>query len=348
MAKPHLLRQGDKAIMKYNSLFEQATNAIMVTDFKGNFKDVNSSCCTLFGYSKGELLQLNVKALIDLQNLEEKPIRFDILSTGVPVFNERKMLDKNGDIIYVEVNAKKNGEGSILAIAHDITERKLLEKELLYQKMEERKKIIKAVINAQEKERAEIGRELHDNVNQLLAASKLYQHQSLSEPLKRVEYISKSQEYLASAMEELRKLSHALVGPTHDETMGLIPSLDKLLSDISLLKKIEINFTYATYREEEIEVGVKMVIYRIVQEQLNNILKHSLASKVEVELKKEASSLQVSITDNGKGFDPLEKRNGIGLKNIKNRAEIYNGIVEIISSPGEGCKTNIIFTDCSI
>ena len=149
-------------------------------------------------------------------------------------------------------------------------------------------------------------------------------------------------------MEELRKLSHALVGPTHNETMGLIASLAKLLSDISLLKKIEINFIYETYREEKIEAGLKMVIYRIVQEQLNNILKHSQASKVEVELKKEANCLQVSITDNGKGFVPSEKRNGIGLKNIKNRAEIYNGIVEIISSPGEGCKTNITFTDCCI
>ena len=345
MAKLHLLRQDDKAIMKYNSLFEQATDAIMVTDFKGNFKDANSSCCTMFGYAKDELLLLNVKSLIDPENLEEQPIPFDILSTGLPVFNERKMLDKNKNIIYVEVNAKKNGEGSILIIARDITERKLLERELLYQKKQERQNIIKAVINAQEKERAEIGRELHDNVNQLLAASKLYQHQSLSEPVKRIEYISKSQEYLASAMEELRKLSHALVGPTHDETMGLIASLAKLLSDISSLKKIEINFIYETYREEETEPGLKMVIYRIVQEQLNNILKHSQASKVEVELKKEANCLQVSITDNGKGFDPSEKRNGIGLKNIKNRAEIYNGIVEIVSSPGEGCKTNIIFTD---
>jgi len=348
MAKLHLLRQDDKAIMKYNSLFEQATDAIMVTDFKGNFKDVNSSCCNLFGYAKGELLQLNVTTLIDPENLKEQPIPFDILSTGVPVFSERKMLDKNRNIIYVEANAKKNGEGSILVIAHDITERKLLEKELLYQKKQERQNIIKAVINAQEKERAEIGRELHDNVNQLLAASKLYQHQSLSEPIKRIEYISKSQEYLASAMEELRKLSHALVGPTHDETMGLIASLAKLLSDISSLKKIEINFIHETCREEETEAGLKMVIYRIVQEQLNNILKHSQATKVEVELKKEANCLQVSITDNGKGFDPSEKRNGIGLKNIKNRAEIYNGIVEIISSPGEGCKTNIIFTDSCI
>ena len=78
MPKPDSLRQGDKAIMKYNSLFEQATDAIMVTDFKGNFKDANSSCCTLFGYAKKELLQLNVKALLEPGDLKENPILFDI------------------------------------------------------------------------------------------------------------------------------------------------------------------------------------------------------------------------------------------------------------------------------
>lgn len=331
--------------MNYNSLFEQATDAIMVTDFKGNFKDANSNCCTLFGYAKKELLQLNVKALLDSGHLQEKPIRFDILAAGRTIFNERKMVHKNGTVIDVEANAKKFDENSILVIARDITERKSLEKELLHQKMQEHKKIIKAVISAQEKERTEIGRELHDNVNQLLAASKLYQHQSLKEPTKKFEYITKSQEYLSSAMEELRKLSHALVGPTQDENMGLIASLAKLLSDLSILKDIEINFNYCTYKEEEIEVGLKLVIYRIVQEQLNNILKHARASKVVIELKKEITSLQVSINDNGQGFDPSEKRSGIGLKNIKNRAEIYNGNVQIISSPGNGCKMKIIFTD---
>ncbi|HUZ61282.1 MAG TPA: PAS domain S-box protein [Hanamia sp.] len=180
--------------MKYDSLFEQATDAIMVTDFKGNFKDVNSNCCTLFGYAKKELLELNVKALLIPGHLKENPIRFDILAAGGTIFNQREMVHKNGTLIYVEANAKKIDEDCILVIVRDITERKFLEKELFQQKMQEQKKIIKAVINAQEKKRAEIGRELHDNVNQLLAASKLYQHQSLKEPTKKFEYITKSVE----------------------------------------------------------------------------------------------------------------------------------------------------------
>ncbi|MGH2646627.1 MAG: PAS domain-containing sensor histidine kinase, partial [Ginsengibacter sp.] len=252
--------------MKYYSLFEQATDAIMVTDFKGNFKDVNSSFCAMFGYTKEELFHQNIKALLNPEHLKTKPIRFDILAAGGSIFNEREMVHRNGTIICVEANAKKIDDDSILVIARDITERKLLERELFDQKMREQKKITKAVINAQEKERAGIGRELHDNVNQLLATSKLYLHQSLTIPGKSVEYIMKSQEYLSCATEELRKLSHALVGPTQDETMGLIDSLETLLNDISKVKNIEISFNYSTYREEESEVGLRLVIYRIVQE----------------------------------------------------------------------------------
>src|SRR5580698_2944736 len=91
----------------YHSLFERTSDSISITDFKGNFKDVNSSLCALVGYTKEELLQLNVCALLDQEQLAENPIRFDLLSKGENVFNERKMVHRNGDAIYVEVNGKK-------------------------------------------------------------------------------------------------------------------------------------------------------------------------------------------------------------------------------------------------
>jgi two-component system, sporulation sensor kinase E len=111
----------------YHALFEQATDAIMVTDFNGDFIDVNSSLCTMFGYTKEELLTLNVKALLDPERLKIQPIRFDLLEAGENVCNERKMVHKNGRIIYVEANAKKFVEDRILVIARDITERKKVE-----------------------------------------------------------------------------------------------------------------------------------------------------------------------------------------------------------------------------
>jgi PAS domain S-box-containing protein len=78
----------------YYALFEQATDAIMVTDLEGNFKDVNSGLCTMFGYSKEELLQMNALALLDVQHLEENPARFDLLLKGEKIMNERRMVHK--------------------------------------------------------------------------------------------------------------------------------------------------------------------------------------------------------------------------------------------------------------
>ncbi|HXB44960.1 MAG TPA: PAS domain-containing protein, partial [Puia sp.] len=114
----------------YGALFEQATDAIMITDFKGNFKDVNSSLCALFGYTKEELLQINVYNLLDVEHLANNPLRFDLLANGVNVFNERKMVHKSGTAIYVEANSKKVMDDTVMVIARDITERKKAEQVL--------------------------------------------------------------------------------------------------------------------------------------------------------------------------------------------------------------------------
>lgn len=229
----------------------------------------------------------------------------------------------------------------------DITEKKILQQQLLEEQLNKQKEITKAVVNAQEKERAEIGEELHDNVNQLLAASKLYLSHSLTEP-DYMPSILKSQEYIVTAMEEIRKLSHALVGPNQGKTLGLIDSIEELLSTVFIVKDIKIAFNHSTYDEEESEAGLKLVIYRIIQEQVNNILKHAEASEVEIELKKRENDLILIIKDNGKGFDTSAKRKGIGLTNIKNRAEIYDGTVQIVCHPGNGCKMTIVFSNYKI
>ena len=96
----------------------------MVTDFEGNFKDVNSSLCSKFGYTKEDLLHLNVKVLLDAESIKRQPLRFDLLKAGENIFNERKMIDKSGSIIYVEANAKRFADNRILVIARDVTERK--------------------------------------------------------------------------------------------------------------------------------------------------------------------------------------------------------------------------------
>jgi len=115
---------------KYRSVIEQATDFIMITDQQGNFIDTNSSFNKTFGYTKEDILQLNINKVIDPEQLKIRPVRFDLLVKGEAVLNERRMMTKAGAIIDVEANVKMLPDGRILAIARDIRDRKKAEEQL--------------------------------------------------------------------------------------------------------------------------------------------------------------------------------------------------------------------------
>lgn len=124
-----LIRANEK---NYRSLFEQASDAIMIHDFKGNFVDVNESLNKMLGYTKEQFLNLNVSDIIDSEQLKINPVRFDLLRQGQQIFNERKLLRNDGSFIYAEVNIKMFDDNRVMAIARDVSERKKMEQEKEY------------------------------------------------------------------------------------------------------------------------------------------------------------------------------------------------------------------------
>jgi PAS domain S-box-containing protein len=116
---------------KYRSLFEQASDAIMITDFQGSLIEVNASLCQMFGYKKEELAQMNVSTLIEPAHLQSDPIQFETLKKGDQVINERWMVHKDGRIIIVEANVKLFSENRLMAICRDITDRKRDQEKLI-------------------------------------------------------------------------------------------------------------------------------------------------------------------------------------------------------------------------
>jgi PAS domain S-box-containing protein len=120
--------------LRYRALIEQASDAIMITDHRGNFLDINPTLCKLFGYTREELLGANINKLIDPEQLKDDPINFEILLGGQPILRERRMLHKNGTVIEVEANVKLIPDGRMLAIARDITERKKAALQILKEK----------------------------------------------------------------------------------------------------------------------------------------------------------------------------------------------------------------------
>jgi signal transduction histidine kinase len=203
------------------------------------------------------------------------------------------------------------------------------------------KQITEAVILAQEKERTEIGKELHDNVNQILGASKLYINTAMTDDELRQELLERSTTLVSKAINEIRKISKSLITPGLRE-IGLIESIGDVMDDLKLAKnKMVIDLDLQNISEEQIEDRRKLTLFRIVQEQLNNIMKHAEATRVLIRLSGEQDQIVLTVADNGVGFDVSRHRKGVGITNIISRAELFSGKVEIQSSPGEGCMLTV-------
>jgi two-component system, NarL family, sensor histidine kinase UhpB len=223
----------------------------------------------------------------------------------------------------------------------DITEHKRLERELVEQQIKQQKLITETTIQAQEKERNELGKELHDNINQILATAKLYLGMAKSGQDTRQDFVGQSFEFVHEAMQEIRKLSHSLVAPSLGD-IGLKEALQELVEDTTSSNGLQIQlFVDEKYNEIDIDKRKELALYRIVQEQLTNIVKYAKAKKVVVTLNTDDCHLFLSIADNGVGFDTTQKSKGIGLKNISSRVEFYSGNINIISAPGQGCTLEV-------
>jgi signal transduction histidine kinase len=229
--------------------------------------------------------------------------------------------------------------------SRDVTQRtknervlRAMESEISNQKIQEQKKITRAILNAQEKERNHIGQELHDNISQILASSKLYLSSACegNESLK--ELVKYPSELIDSSIQEIRSLSSRHVTPLKDvDLRDLVQSLlDRLRENTS----INTIFTY-DIADRELTDDLKLNIYRIIQEQINNIVKYASAGNVNIAIEAKPAGLHIELKDDGAGFDLIRKRSGIGLSNMMNRIESFNGQMILESSVGTGCSIRI-------
>ncbi len=208
---------------------------------------------------------------------------------------------------------------------------------------EHERQIAVAIMDTQEKERRELGMELHDNVNQLLTATLLYLGMATKSSLAGNEVSKTLNEcagYINEAINDIRNLSHRLTPYTNDE-VSLKEILKWITDPIEKTTPCEINLEVDEFSDTMVSKDIQTNIYRITQEQLTNILKHARAGKVGIQVQLTAENIILTITDNGIGFDTAIATKGIGLQNIKRRAELFSGICTITSSPGNGCEVKV-------
>jgi PAS domain S-box-containing protein len=318
---------------KFRTLVEQSLVGVFIMQGE-SLVYVNSGFEVITGYTRQQLIgRMKLEDLIHEDDLQVTREKSQLRMNGQNVDNhsELKILRSDGSIRKLEIIVSTiiyKDKPAALGTVLDIT-----------QKTEQSKRIEQAVVDAQEKERYQIGMELHDNVQQILAAASL-NIQVLKGYVKAestgVDIMDNVKKYISDAITELRRLSQKLA-PSTDPAVSLADKIHSLVDSMNVDQKlniqIDINASGIALSEE-----VQLIFFRIIQEQLNNIRKYADTNVVKITLDKIEQNITLSIADEGKGFDTTLRKNGIGLENMRRRTEFLNGRFEIISSPGNGTK----------
>lgn len=332
----------------YRNLFFNNPLAIFIWDLETlQILEVNDIAQKEYGYTREELLNMDVLQL----RAKEHHEKIKTFVTEFKKANATRMSGiwehqkKNGETIILDISSHKidyKGRASILGIQNNITEKVRLEEKLEEERLLKQKEITEATIQVQEKERYEISTELHDNVNQQLTVAMMYIASAQQKNPGSAEVLKQSSAFILNAIEEIRKLSQTLVSPMIKH-FGLSKAVEGLLDDISAVNTLQIELTADAFYEEDIKYDFKLSVFRIVQEQMNNIIKHAKATHVNIELIRDDENIFLKVQDNGIGFEINQQRKGIGIYNIISRSDLYNGTVDIQTAPGEGCSISIRF-----
>lgn len=326
---------------KFKILVEQSLAGVYILQ-ENKFIYVNPAFEQISGYTQTDLVNhMSFDDLIhedDLQMIKSK-YNSRISGKNPTAHYTLKSVRSDGAIRNIEIIVSAinfKDKLAVIGTVIDITDR-----------MQESKRIEQAIIDAQEKERLQIGMELHDNVKQILAGSILHLEilkNHLDDYNMAAKIISNLKNYNNEAIDELRRLSHQLA-PSLDSKLSLADKIKILVSNMNVHGKLDIFIDVDLF---DIDDKLQLTFYRIIQEQLTNIIKYAHADRVKIIIKQSGTNVLLEIADDGKGFDTTIKKEGIGLENIRRRTGLLNGKTKIISSPGQGCKILIEIPDMLI
>jgi PAS domain S-box-containing protein len=325
------LKESEK---RYSDLFRLNPQPMWLYDPETmRFVQVNQAAIDHYGYTEQEFLNmtiLDIRPEEDIQKVKARIANYNSKTNKVHIGNFRHY-KKSKELIEVEIYSNMvmiKEKQYRLVIATDVTEKTLFEHT-----------ITRAIIKAQENERYEIGAELHDNVCQILATSQMslgMLKQSLTSSA--MPLFDQSNNYITLAIQEIRNLSHQLA-PAFINNSTLESAFEMLLGDANIEEQYNITLYFdKDFEKAGIDKELQLNLYRILQEQLRNILKYAGGANIEVDVLINKNKLKMRISDDGAGFEVAKVKGGIGLSNMKRRVELFSGKFEIFSSPGNGCE----------
>jgi PAS domain S-box-containing protein len=337
---------------KYKMLFNNANDAVFVTQFSqeksyGDFIEVNEIACKRLGYTKEEFLQLSPSAIVSQKNINDFNLNMERLLKEGHIIYDLVHRAKDRKLIPVEINSHLflyNEKPTILSIARDITERKQAE-----EKLRRTSKLLRELAthlqSVREEERTMIAQEIHDELGQVLTALKI--HISLlanklnnnQEPLKQKIY--SLLDMIDASVESVQKISAKLRPGILDE-LGLIAAIEWQTEEFEKLTSIKCSLVLPK-EELLLEKDKSTAIFRIFQEALTNIARHSQATKAQISLLNHQSNIYLEIQDNGKGIsqDQIKAFKSLGIHGMEERAMVFGGQVYIEGTAGKGTTVEV-------
>lgn len=327
-----------------HEIIDSALHGFWMVDLRGELQDVNAAYCRMTGYTRKELLRKHVSDLDVGEPSRKLMLRHiqRLVRMGSERFETRHRR-KDGSTFAVEVNATylQLGGGYLFAFLNDITERQQLD--------EERRHLSQQILAAQEAERARVGRELHDGVNQIIASARMrlrnvQQHANSLGPADRA-ILYRCDQLLAQALDENRRIARNL-HPGDLDQIGLPEACLKLCKELASRTSLKVKSTVPRKWPRLIPTA-ELCLFRIVQEGLNNVEQHAEAKSVRLQLEVQDSGLVLKIRDDGGGFDSHapktkgQKRHGIGLANMRERATSLGGTCAVVSTPKRGTTITV-------
>jgi signal transduction histidine kinase len=208
---------------------------------------------------------------------------------------------------------------------------------------ETERRFASCTIEAQEAERRRVARELHDGVNQAIASIK-FRIQTAEDQLARSddrwrETIHKSKQMLDAVLDQVRRLARNL-RPGELDDFGLVPAVRALCEEFQARAGLELELAYKGL-DQRLPPELEVTLYRILQEALTNVERHSAASFVEISLIKRDGHLKMVVTDNGRGLDSRGATPGLGLLHMRERTSLLGGACDFESAPGGGLRVSI-------
>ena len=200
--------------------------------------------------------------------------------------------------------------------------------------------LLHSLIAAYDEQHDELGHSLHENVSQLLASARLLLELARDGSKGNTDLLDRGLLYLAKASLEIRKLTRSL-NSTAVEDVGLEAAIKELMAARRENRHIKARLDYDLRLDALLPPALKLMVYRVIQEQLDNIYRHSGATHIHIILKRMGEDLAFSIGDDGDGFDANRPHKGMGFIVINHRVTSFNGLLRLHSVPAKGCRLHI-------